>query len=102
MNIISDNDIDEDLAKQFLSATYDGINLLPQVPERLTENLVAAILNVSEPTIKRMKEDKQIELTKSSILSYIRGNFLACRPLDMTSSANKTTPNSPISPQMTP
>ena len=95
MNIISDNDIDEDMAKEFLSETYDDMNLLPRVHEALTENLAASILNVSEPTIRRMVADKQIDLTKASIAAYIKRNYLANRPLNLT-------PNSPISPQIDP
>ncbi len=95
MNIISDNDIDEDLAKQFFSTAYDGINLLPQVPERLTKNLLAAILNVSEPTIERMVNEKQIALTKTAVEAYIKRNYLANRPINLA-------PKSLISPQIDP
>ncbi|MBR4464849.1 MAG: hypothetical protein IKS40_09575 [Treponema sp.] len=83
MNIISDNDFDEDAARDFLMASYDGVDLLPGMPEELTENLAAIILKVSEPTIKRMVQERQIVLKKSAILTYIKQKMMVNRPLNL-------------------
>ena len=91
MNIIRDNDIDEDLAREFLQSPYNELELLPGIPERLTVLEAASVLSVSEPTIQRMLEDNQIKLSKTSILAYITQNFSANRPLNLSQIA----PNHP-------
>lgn len=82
--IITEENIDENAAKDFLKASYDGIDLFPCIPETLTETLAATMLNVSEPTIQRMVQDGQIELKKSAILAYINQKMLVNRPLNLT------------------
>lgn len=83
MQIITENDIDETAAKAYLTAGND-IELLPEVPDKLTVIAAAEILSVSEPTIIRMLEDGQIQLKKSAILAYLDHNYLANRPLNLT------------------
>ena len=99
MSIITENDIDEELAKEFLSTTYYDIDLLPGTPENLTVNQAASILNISEPTIERMVQDGQLELTKSFVMAYINNNYLADKPLNLE---QKTAPKSPVLPQIEP
>lgn len=81
--IITDDYIDEERANDYLAALYKGIDLLPRIPETLTEEVAAIVLNVSEPTIKRMVQDGQIELKKASVLSYIHAKMLVNRPLNL-------------------
>ncbi|MBR0099869.1 MAG: hypothetical protein IJP90_09160 [Treponema sp.] len=57
--IITEENIDEIAAKDFLKASYDGIDLFPCMPETLTETLAATMLNVSEPTIQRVENALQ-------------------------------------------
>lgn len=82
--IITEENIDETSAKDFLKASYDGIDLFPCMPETLTETLAATMLNVSKPTIQRMVQDSQIELKKSAILAYINQKMLVNCPLNLT------------------
>lgn len=58
------------------------MNLLPNVPAKITPQIAAAVLNVSMPTIERMLQDRQIELTKKSLLKYIFDNMLCNRPVN--------------------
>ena len=57
--IITEENIDEIAAKDFLKASYDGIDFFPCMPETLTETLAATMLNVSEPTIQRVENALQ-------------------------------------------
>ncbi len=82
MQIITENNIDENAAKAYITAEKD-IELLPGIPENLTVIAAAGILSVSEPTISRMLEDGQIQLKKSAILAYLNRNYLANRPLNL-------------------
>ncbi|MCQ2585585.1 MAG: hypothetical protein MJ185_08335 [Treponema sp.] len=79
--IIQENDIDEEAAYEFLNDCYRGIDLLPNIPETLTPQSAAAILNVSMPTIERMLQEKQLKLTKKSLQQYILDNMLCNRPV---------------------
>ncbi|MEE3313081.1 MAG: hypothetical protein VZR56_02865 [Treponema sp.] len=83
MPIITDNNIDEEEAEEWLSAK-NTIDFLPGIPENLTVKDAAGILAVSELTIIRMVEDHQIQLNKQSILDYINQNYLVNRPLNLT------------------
>lgn len=68
--IITEENIDEIAAKDFLKASYDGIDLFPCMPETLTETLAATMLNVSEPTIQRVEnafQDYLKSLPKGSL-----------------------------------
>lgn len=82
MQIITENNIDENAAKAYITAEND-LELLPGIPENLTIIAAAEILSVSEPTISRMLEDGQIQLKKSAILAYLDHNYLANRPLNL-------------------
>lgn len=77
MDIIQDSYIDEEEAKNFLQNLYEGIDLLPGVPEKLTVQDAAAVLNVSIPTIDRMVQDGQLKLTKKNIIQTVMNNFLS-------------------------
>lgn len=79
--IIQENDIDEEAAYEFLNDCYRGIDLLPNIPETLTPQSAAAILNVSMPTIERMLQEKQLKLTKKDLQKYIFDNMLCNRPV---------------------
>lgn len=80
-SIINDDYIDEDKAYQFLNKGYDGLNLLPGLEDPITTATAAEVLGVSIPTIERMLQDKQIKLTRKSILAYIFNHFLFQRPV---------------------
>lgn len=79
--IIQEDSINEEAARAFLNDCYNGMNLLPNVPDKITPQIAAAVLNVSMPTIERMLQDRQIELTKKSLLKYIFDNMLCNRPV---------------------
>lgn len=79
--IIQEDSINEEAARAFLNDCYNGMNLLPNVPAKITPQIAAAVLNVSMPTIERMLQDRQIELTKKSLLKYIFDNMLCNRPI---------------------
>ena len=81
--VITGDYIDEERANEYFATSYKGIDLLPQVPETLSEEVAAGVLNVSEPTIKRMVQDGQIKLKKDAILSYIHAKMLVNRPLNL-------------------
>ena len=81
--IITDSEFDEEAAKKFLFDNYKGIDLLPGIPEKLTENDAAFVLNVSQQTVERLCEDGEIQLSKKSILNYIFRHFLYLAPLDL-------------------
>lgn len=87
--IIKDNEIDEELAEDWLKAAYGAIDLLPLIPEKLSEPMAAFVLKVSEPTIRRMVQDGQIKLEKQAILNYINQKMLVNRPLNLTENAPK-------------
>lgn len=80
--IIQEDSINEEAARAFLNDCYNGMNLLPNVPAKITPQIAAAVLNVSMPTIERMLQDRQIELTKKSLLKYIFDNMLCNRPVN--------------------
>lgn len=82
-SIITENYIDENSAKDYLEASYEGLDLLPKIPEKLSETDAAAVLNVSEPTIQRMVQTNEIKLEKQSILAYIQAKMLVNRPLKL-------------------
>lgn len=90
MDIITENDIDEIAARDYLAANR-GVELFPRIPESLTVSTAAKLLYVSEPTIERMVADGQITLTKAAITTYIEQNYLANRPINLT----QNTPNQP-------
>ncbi len=90
MPIITENNIDEEEAKEWLSAK-NTIDLLPGVPEKLSVVTTAEILSISEPTVARMVDDGQIQLNKPSLLAYINKNYLANRPLNLV----QNTPDNP-------
>ncbi len=90
MDIITENDIDEIAARDYLAANR-GVELFPRIPENLTVSTAAKLLHVSEPTIERMVADGQIALTKTAITAYIERNYLANRPINLT----QNTPNQP-------
>lgn len=87
--IITDNEIDEELAEDWLKAAYGAIDLLPLTPEKLSEPMAAFVLKVSEPTIRRMVQDGQIKLEKQAILNYINQKMLVNRPLNLTENTPK-------------
>ena len=87
--IITDNEIDETLAVDYFRASYGAIDLLPCTPETLTETQAACILKVSEPTIRRMLQDGQIELQKQAILDYINKKMIVNRPLNLNQNKPK-------------
>lgn len=86
---ITDREIDEITAKNFLNTALNSAELLPNIPENLTKNIAALVLNVSEPTIDRMLQEGQIQLKKSSIIAYISQQTLANRPLNLTKNRPK-------------
>lgn len=80
--IIQENYIDEEAARAFLNDCYNGLDLLPNIPSRISNEIAADVLNVSMPTIERMVQDGQIELTRRSLLlKYISNNMLCNRPV---------------------
>lgn len=79
--IIQENNINEEAAREFLNDCYKGVNLLPNVPAKITRQIAAAVLNVSMPTIERMLQDNQLKLTRKSLQKYIFDNMLYNRPL---------------------
>lgn len=79
--IIQEDYIDEEAARAFLNDCYNGLNLLPNIPEKISSEIAADVLNVSMPTIERMVHDGQIELTRRSLLQYIFDNMLCNRPV---------------------
>ena len=87
--IIQETYIDETAARGFLNDCYKDIDLLPNVPEVLSRQIVSAILNVSIPTVDRMLQDRQVSLTKKSIQTYLFENMLVNRPL-IWNDENKT------------
>ena len=78
--IITDTDIDKTAAQDFFEAE-NTIDFFPGMPEKLTVSIAAAILNISEPTVVRMVESKEISLTKTSLCDYILGNYKANKPV---------------------
>ena len=94
-SIITENEIDEEAAKRFLYQGYDGLDLLPSVPDVLSICMAAEILNISEQTVSRMVADKELELKKDTLLTYIFKNFKANFPV-------LDDPNSPNLPQIDP
>ncbi len=80
MPIIQDNEIDADAARAFLSARYTGIDLLPNVPAKMTRTVAAEVLGVSLPTVDRMIAAGQIHLARQSVQAYILDNLLANFP----------------------
>lgn len=97
-SIVTASDIDTEAAEEFLQNPYKGIDLLPGIPEQMTVSIAAALLDVSEPTIKRMIEDKQITLRKSSILAYIQDKMLVNRPLKLEKNLKKKPQIAPKNP----
>ena len=79
--IIQENYIDEEAARAFLNDCYNGLDLLPNIPSKISNEIAADVLNVSMPTIERMVHDGQIELTRRSLLKYIFDNMLCNRPV---------------------
>lgn len=79
--IIQENYIDEEAARAFLNDCYNGLDLLPNIPSIISNEIAANVLNVSMPTIERMVQGRQIELTKKSLLKYIFDNMLCNRPV---------------------
>ena len=80
--IIQENYIDEEAARAFLNDCYNGLDLLPNIPSKISNEIAANVLNVSMPTIERMVQDGQIELTRRSLLlKYISDNMLCNRPV---------------------
>lgn len=80
--IMTATDIDPATAKAYFETEKD-IDYFPGIPEKLTVVDAAFLLAVSEPTIIRMLADKQIILTKSSVLAYINRNFKHLNPLNL-------------------
>lgn len=93
--IIVENEINETAARKFLYQGYDGLDLLPSVPDVLSICMAAEILNISEQTVSRMVADKELELKKDTLLTYIFKNFKANFPV-------LDDPNSPNLPQIDP
>lgn len=79
---VSVNDIDASAANVYFETEKD-FDYFPGTPEILSTKDAAFLLSVSEPTILRMIEDKQISLTKTSIMTYINQNFKYLKPLDL-------------------
>lgn len=79
--IIQEDYIDEEAARAFLNDCYNGLDLLPNIPSKISNEIAADVLNVSMPTIERMVQDGQIELTRRSLLKYIFDNMLCNRPV---------------------
>lgn len=98
-SIITENYIDENNAKEYLEASYEGLDLLPKIPEKLSETVAAAVLNVSEATIQRMVKSKEIKLEKRSILAYIQAKMLVNRPLKLEITAQKSLQIAPNNPK---
>lgn len=82
MDIIQDNYIDEEEAKNFLQNLYNGIELLPGVPEKLTIQEAAAVLNVSIPTVERMISEGMLKLTKKNLIDLVMTNMLSEKPIE--------------------
>lgn len=88
-SIIQENYIDEEEAKKYLNDCYRGVDLLPNVPEKLTVQTMAEVLYVSEPTITRMISAREIRPFKQDILDYIFKNMLVNRPVIDTNKNKK-------------
>lgn len=82
MDIIQDNYIDEEEARNFLQNLYSGIELLPGVPEKLTTQEAANVLNVSIPTVERMLSEGMLKLTKQNLIDLVLKNMLAEKPIE--------------------
>lgn len=82
MDIIQDNYIDEEEARNFLQNLYSGIELLPGVPEKLTTQEAANVLNVSIPTVERMLSEGMLKLTKQNLIDLVMKNMLAEKPIE--------------------
>lgn len=82
MDIIQDNYIDEEEARNFLQNLYSGIELLPGVPEKPTTQEAAAVLNVSIPTVERMLSEGMLKLTKQNLIDLVMKNMLAEKPIE--------------------
>lgn len=80
-SIIQENYIDEEAAKQYLNDCYKDVDLLPNVPEKLTVQTMAAVLNISEPTVSRMITAQEIKPFKKDVLNYILKNMLVNHPI---------------------
>ncbi|WP_147612649.1 helix-turn-helix domain-containing protein [Treponema pectinovorum] len=80
-SIIQENYIDEEAAKQYLNDCYKDVDLLPNVPEKLTVQTMAAVLNISEPTVSRMITAQEINPFKKDVLNYILKNMLVNHPI---------------------
>ncbi|MBR5965388.1 MAG: hypothetical protein IK015_04670 [Treponema sp.] len=81
MDIVQDDWIDEEEARRWLNAGYEGIDLLPNVPQTLTPLAAASVLDVSMPTVERMLKAGEIGLTKAGVLEYLEKNVLVNQPL---------------------
>lgn len=97
MDIIQDNYIDEEEARNFLQNLYSGIELLPGVPEKPTTQEAAAVLNVSIPTVERMISDGMLKLTKQNLIDLVMANMLAEKSIeeeqnDMNTQGREMTP----------
>lgn len=97
MDIIQDNYIDEEEARNFLKNLYSGIELLPGVPEKLTTKEAAFVLNVSIPTVERMISDGMLKLTKQNLIDLVMANMLAEKSIeeeqnDMNTQGREMTP----------
>lgn len=97
--IITEDFIDEEQAKDYLEASYEGLDLLPKIPEKLSKTVAAAVLNVSEPTIQRMVQTNEIKLEKQSILAYIQAKMLVNRPLKLEITPQKSLQIAPNNPK---
>lgn len=97
--IITEDFIDEEQAKDYLEASYECLDLLPKIPEKLSERNAAAVLNVSEPTIQRMVQTNEIKLEKQSILAYIQAKMLVNRPLKLEITPKKSLQIAPNNPK---
>lgn len=82
MDIIQDNYIDEEEARNFLQNLYSGIELLPGVPEKPTTQEAAAVLSVSIPTVERMLSEGMLKLTKQNLIDLVMKNMLAEKPIE--------------------
>ncbi len=80
-SIIQENYIDEEAANQYLNDCYKGVDLLPNVPEKLTLQTMASVLDISEPTVSRMITAQEIKPFKKDVLNYILKNMLVNRPI---------------------
>ena len=97
--IITEDFIDEEQAKDYLEASYEGLDLLPKIPEKLSESNAAVVLNVSKPTIQRMVQSKEIKLEKQAILAYIHAKMLVNRPLKLEITPKKSLQIAPNNPK---